>query len=378
MKKLMVLIVTLLVMPVAWSESGVVDIFNYPVSQATCDTKAGPFLGFKKKAGYRLGEHWSHKDGSSAAGEPVFAIANGTVVDVVESGESDLGIVVVIEHWLLDNSLVYSVYGNLTPTVIVDEEVVGGEQIGQVAGSYLYFSVQMRPWHLGDKRYLKQIMLGTIGDYLAPSNFIDQRCGEYVKLFARGWNLGIEVPVDASVWLASCQYGGGTADLGMAVDNGWLEQLGHLIDPGGQPWDIYLDSISGFTDNLQYEVKALKDGVTLHIYQPAYGHLDQMALINLIEVAWNYHETPDHQIVIGTAKPKTFKSANSVADPGYKAYQMKFKTGEIVRDTWGKQVIFYWECSTANPFDRQVKMAKSDGSPITPWFNISQNPVDKK
>ncbi|MDO8183853.1 MAG: M23 family metallopeptidase [bacterium] len=381
MQKLMVLMTALLLMAEAWAGE-LVDIFNYPVSPISCDTKTGPFLGFEKKttyhdAGYRLGEHWSHKDLTSTISEPVFTIAKGTVIDVAESGESDLGTVVVIEHWMLDNSLAYSVYGNLSPTVVVDEEVTGGEQIGQVAGDYLYFSIQTRPWHLDDKRYEKKVTLESIGAYYAPSNFIDQRLSEYVKPLIRGWN-SIKVPVDASWWLASCKWNGQTANLRDAIDNNWIDQVGKLIDPAGNSWDIYLDSfVLGFANNLGYEIKALKEGVTLHIYQPAYQHLDQMAMLDMIKVAWLYHETQDHQIIVDIAKPKNFKPANSIAEPGFKAYQMKFKTGQLVRDDWGKQVTFYLEYNTVHPWDRYVKFADSTGTDIISWTLWGQNPVDK-
>jgi len=78
------------------------------------------------------GEDWYRLDGANTAGAPVYAVADGVVVQH-NPGLSYPGNVVVIRHRLADGSDVYSMYGHVTNVrVVVGDRVTMGEQIAAI------------------------------------------------------------------------------------------------------------------------------------------------------------------------------------------------------------------------------------------------------
>lgn len=112
---------------------------------------------------YHLGEDWNGEGGgNSDLGDPVFAIANGIVVDVDEDGLGGFGRYVVIRHDLPTAEVinghtvrsVYSLYAHLDDSSFVNEgDNVGiGMQIGTVGNTgatggiaHLHFEITLDP-----------------------------------------------------------------------------------------------------------------------------------------------------------------------------------------------------------------------------------------
>ena len=352
---------TLLVAAGAWAE--VADTFDYPLPTTTCSSKPGPWLGFVKKAGYRLGENLGHTDGTSAAGEVVESCANGTVCSITASGDVNLGTVVVIEHELIDNTLAYSIYGQVSPTVSVGQEVWLGGVIGSVTGNSLYFEISTAPWTKGEKVFIKKVTLEALSGRKPPSAFIDLRQDVFdISLPKNTWPQ-FQLHSSCQFGYAWISWGGVNYSLPEAVSAIALNNEGKEIYPGEQPQVITFTTGRpiGFSAGAEYQLRGLKDGVVAHFYQPAYRQMAEVIEADLLKVASLYKPN------IGFAKPKTFKPVNKLAEPGFKAYQMRFKSGYA---PWGNQITIVEEYSAADPYIRRLKFLDTSGNLIfgwTPW-----------
>ncbi len=364
MKKVFALIVaTLLVTAVSWAE--VADVFDYPLPTTSCSSKPGPWLGFVKKAGYRLGENWGHTDGTSAAGEMVKSCANGAVYSITASGDPNLGTVIVIEHNLVDNTVVYSMYGQVSPTVLVGDEVWLGDVIGTVAGNSLYLEISSSPWVKGEEVFIKKVTLTALSGRKPPSAFIDLRKEVFdISLPKNTWPQ-FQLTKSCQFGYSWVNWGGVNYSFPEAVNAVALNNEGKEIHPGEQPAVItFLTGRPlGFSAGAEYQLRGLKDGVVAHFYQPGYQRMDQVIKFDLLKVASLYQPN------IGFAKPKTFKSADRLAEPGFKAYQMKFKSGY---DLWGKQITIAGEYSPTDPYVRRLKFLDAEGNLIFGWVPWEQ------
>jgi hypothetical protein len=90
------------------------------------------------------GDYWSG-GGCTDLGQPVYAVADGVVVEIVDDIGSYLD-VVVIEHDDPDAGLVYSMYGHIArdPALVEGQAVALRQPIGTIADVLAYFS----PCHL--------------------------------------------------------------------------------------------------------------------------------------------------------------------------------------------------------------------------------------
>lgn len=78
------------------------------------------------------GEDWYRLDGTTTAGTPVYAVANG-VVAKHNPGINYPGNVVIIRHRLADGRDLYSMYGHITNVRVIEgQSVTLGQQIGTV------------------------------------------------------------------------------------------------------------------------------------------------------------------------------------------------------------------------------------------------------
>jgi murein DD-endopeptidase MepM/ murein hydrolase activator NlpD len=161
--------------------------FAYPVGKTETLTQAKD----KKDDWYNaldfgennhLGEDWNKNSGGNTdCGEPVYAVANGTIVYAQNAGEG-WGNVVIIEHTLPDGKKVESLYGHLQEILKNSGEVKKREQIAKVGnadGRYLcHLHLEIRDetcplWHAVGGGYS-----GERKGWLDPSEFIDKYQGK--------------------------------------------------------------------------------------------------------------------------------------------------------------------------------------------------------
>lgn len=122
--------------------AGEYDVFIHPVSSGIsrgCDFGNNPCAS---AGSYHAGIDYTSSDRS------VVAVNHGRVVEIVENGEGDhgLGNTVILEHWLLDGSIVYSCYSHLESIDAlvyekrrkfgtIDQWLFIGDPIGRMGGS---------------------------------------------------------------------------------------------------------------------------------------------------------------------------------------------------------------------------------------------------
>lgn len=134
------------------SSEGVVNGFDYPVGKPNADgwTKTQPFGNNNPSyGGYHLGEDWAINSVTSE-GQSVYAIAEGTVVQSVDTGPSGgcwLN-VVILRHTLPDGSQYESLYGHLkSRNYQIGDTVPRGKALGEIGnpscgGPHLHFEMR--------------------------------------------------------------------------------------------------------------------------------------------------------------------------------------------------------------------------------------------
>ena len=165
----------------------IADSFAYPISKNEYVTEAKD----KKDDWYNalnfgennhLGEDWNKNSGGNTdCGEPVYAVANGTIVYAQNAG-SGWGNVLIIEHTSPNGKKVESLYGHLLEILKKSGEVKKCEQIAKVGnadGKYLcHLHLELREetcpmWHTVGGGYS-----GERKGWLEPSEFIDSHRGK--------------------------------------------------------------------------------------------------------------------------------------------------------------------------------------------------------
>src|SRR5690606_33509217 len=118
----------------------VTEGFDYPVGQEDSGrklaTEENDGDGYYNAQDFgnnnHLGEDWNgEKLGNSDWGDPVYAIAHGTIISAQPEGP-EWGNVVIIRHFLSDGTEIDSLYGHLDSILIFEGEVSRGDQIGTI------------------------------------------------------------------------------------------------------------------------------------------------------------------------------------------------------------------------------------------------------
>ncbi|RMG99890.1 MAG: hypothetical protein D6705_01865 [Deltaproteobacteria bacterium] len=143
-----------LALSLAWGAPATADAaacrFGYPVGVSP-DSPSPHWNGHPVKGtnlpeyGYHLGGDYWNGSGCTAYMEPVYAVADGTVVEIVDNLGSYLD-VVVIRHEVPGVGNVYSMYGHIArdPSLAEGQTVSFRQQIGYIDDVLQYFS----PCHL--------------------------------------------------------------------------------------------------------------------------------------------------------------------------------------------------------------------------------------
>lgn len=158
------------------------DGFDFPVGKPDGNGYAPSGWEFLQWTGsvYHPGEDWNGVGGGDTdLGDPVYAIANGTVIDS-NYYSSSWGNIILIEHILPDGSKVWSQYAHLQNRLAsTGKEVSKGEQIGTIgkgAGdiywAHLHFEIRTQyrsasAWVTGWSQN------DILQYYVDPSNFIN-------------------------------------------------------------------------------------------------------------------------------------------------------------------------------------------------------------
>lgn len=201
----------------------VTTTFTWPVAPVeNYHTDSGPFLDLANLGKYHLGEDWNAYDFMDF-GNPVYAVSDGKVVSVQNITKSDRwGKVAVIEHVLLNQKKLYSLYAHLKDLSVSEGAVVTeGQQIGTIgdangyygphngSGPHLHFEIRDNPnWRSFPQAYLAPPLdLAIVRRYKNPSLFIDDRLGlQSVLLTAGQWQV-LKPSVNASMALVYVAYG---------------------------------------------------------------------------------------------------------------------------------------------------------------------------
>lgn len=178
------------------------DGFDYPIGESFRPTHArGDAGGWNVPNGFgdvndppvcsalfHPGDDWNRDDGADA-GEPVRAVANGSVVAttaLTNGAGSELGHGVAVEHELPNGSTIYSVYVHvdIEPGIAVGSPVERGQTIASIApltafSPHLHFELRTRfdpsDWYPGDDTcgYYATLEAIAANGFIDPVGFID-------------------------------------------------------------------------------------------------------------------------------------------------------------------------------------------------------------
>lgn len=187
-------IVMLLLANVAYAVIPLSDGFDFPAGRPEgTDYKRGQDIGdwdgwgFLEDEGpvFHPGEDWNRGTGDDDLGDPVYAIANGRVVEAGDYG-CGWGNIILIEHKLPNGTIVWSNYAHLDSIVVSDGYVNRGQQIGTIGkgitskpcdkdpySAHLHFEIRKN--YLSPKSW-KPIVESedqVNANYYNPSDFID-------------------------------------------------------------------------------------------------------------------------------------------------------------------------------------------------------------
>ncbi len=176
--------------PIAAVTSGFVSVtytgFRYPIDTGAY-VRTTTFLAWISVPSsicssggiYHPGEDWA-RSGGGGYGDPVYAVADGTIVDAVNLGAGGGGKTILIEHGLPDGSTIWSMYTHLARMDRTSGSVTKGTQIGTVGdgeGTYaphLHWEIRIRDTGYGvcgwSQEQIRQY-------YTNPSDFVNSHPG---------------------------------------------------------------------------------------------------------------------------------------------------------------------------------------------------------
>src|SRR3989344_3025819 len=249
--------------------------FSLPVRPASGYYNASPFLALYKNK-LHMGEDWNgNKGGSTDYGKPVYPMAAGKVVKVLDPiQKGSVGKVVVIKHLLPDNQVVYSYYFHLSKILVkINELVFPAKPLGKIgdANSYyagaahLHFELR-RVNQTMSSNYSPTLTIATVRKYLDPSLFIDDRATKVsVNLFANSLFVAnderVKLPGYAPGALTYVTSGGKTLSLFSAIGAGWIDPS---IEVDGGPAKRWIWDFSGslvFSPGGNFRIKPWRDCV---------------------------------------------------------------------------------------------------------------------
>lgn len=142
-------------------------------------------------SGYHPGEDWNYGSGTDDFGEPVYAIAAGTVFDTRDAlfnDKSGYGSGIAIEHMLPNSERIYSLYEHIdiTAGLSIGDSVSQADRIGSIADTsklspHLHFEIRTKQvdtddWYPNDNGYGYYDSIDSLyadGLTINPSDFID-------------------------------------------------------------------------------------------------------------------------------------------------------------------------------------------------------------
>ena len=142
-------------------------------------------------SGYHPGEDWNYGSGTDDIGEPVYAIAAGTVFDTRDAlfnDKSGYGSGIAIEHMLPNSERIYSLYEHIdiTAGLRIGDSVSQADRIGSIADTsklspHLHFEIRTKQvdtddWYPNDNGYGYYDSIDSLyadGLTINPSDFID-------------------------------------------------------------------------------------------------------------------------------------------------------------------------------------------------------------
>ena len=159
----------------------IAESFAYPVGAKAIVTEAKDADGWYNARNFgendHLGEDWNKNSGGNTdCGEPVYSIADGTIVLAQDEGPG-WGNVVIVEHTLPSGEKIESLYGHLETMGISSGEVKKREQIGTIGNAngrypcHLHFEIRARDcpmWGQAGGGYSQERT-----GWIDPSDFID-------------------------------------------------------------------------------------------------------------------------------------------------------------------------------------------------------------
>jgi hypothetical protein len=142
-------------------------------------------------SGYHPGEDWNYGSGTDDVGEPVYAIASGTIFDTrnaLFNDEGGYGSGIAIKHTMPNGEEIYSVYEHIDiiSGLSIGDSVWQGDKIGSIADTtklspHLHFEIRTtqmdkNDWYPNDNGYgyySSEEKLHIDGFTVDPSDFID-------------------------------------------------------------------------------------------------------------------------------------------------------------------------------------------------------------
>ncbi|MFA6027667.1 MAG: VCBS repeat domain-containing M23 family metallopeptidase [Patescibacteria group bacterium] len=226
------------------------DNFIYPMGIWNVSTQHGDQIGDNT---WHMGIDLGFEMG---AGAPVYASANGVVVDVKE--RSQFGLVILVEHELPNGSKIVSLYGHLKPSMplVADgQEVKAGTQLGVLGESWenggwsphLHYGIHKNPYNNVWVYYGHVTDPNIANDWYNPVTFIPEN-------------------LTKDTWLPELTI---SSDSGQVIDN-YLSLSGYATDLGSGVETISI-SISDDGEKTWQLLSTLSDQSTYPFYY--YGSL---------------------------------------------------------------------------------------------------------
>ncbi len=170
-----------------------VNVFDtHKIDTTLVDPDYYKSLGF-----WHTGEDWNGKGGGDTdLGQPVYAIANGRVVEFGYN-PSSWGNIVLLEHALPDNTRVWSQYAHLDQIMVnaVGQKVSRGQQVGTIGKgakttqkpqglyyAHLHFEIRRNNLPMGNWTPMVKNRDQVLANYYNPSAFInDHRPAKFTQ-----------------------------------------------------------------------------------------------------------------------------------------------------------------------------------------------------
>ncbi|MFH1170710.1 MAG: M23 family metallopeptidase [Candidatus Vogelbacteria bacterium] len=274
----------------------------WPVDQSKngYNNNANPFLALNKGA-YHMGEDWNGNEGGSKDfGKPVYPMAVGKVVKVLNpTQKGSVGKVVVVKHLLPDGQVIYSYYFHLSKILVVVNQIVSpGKPLGQIGdangyyknAAHLHFEVRRVNQTLSSS-YAPTLLIATEQKYLDPSLFIDDRKNQ-IDISTSGANTiiitvssgDLPIPDYAPASLAYVTKGNRTLSLSSAIMAGWLDSTAYTRIEGDSQWESVELNEMVFGPDVDFWINFLTS-CTLTIVVPGHNFQASRARDDMIHTA---------------------------------------------------------------------------------------------